>query len=104
MLIGGHRPRRRRRPGPGASSAGMQGVAALVIGTPRRATPEQLWRQGMAGMGETRGRSLLDRITGGGVTNIQEQLGRVELALKVSTAAAVVGMLLTAFAVLRRKS
>jgi hypothetical protein len=46
---------------------------------------------GMGGMGE----SLLDTLTGGKVTEVQNQIGNVALLLKVSTAAAVLSALVT---------
>lgn len=86
------RPRNRPAELPHASEcAGMgalgRGVQAIVVGTPRGLPRAALWRQGMRGMGAG---GLLDKITGGAVTNVQGQLGQVERALRISTYASVV--------------
>jgi hypothetical protein len=93
-------PRRRRRPSLAPDRAGMRGVSALVIGTPPGSRPGELWRQGMAGMGD----GLLDKLAGGTIATIQGQLSKVELALKISTAAAVASFLLSVFLATRRRS
>lgn len=61
------------------------GIEALVVNNIRRG-PHQ-----MAGMGE--GNPILDiadALTGGKVTSTQEQLNRLELALKISIGASIV--------------
>jgi hypothetical protein len=56
-------------------------------------------RGGFSGFGEpapmTSGEQTLDRITGGAYTRINKQLEQVEIALKISTAAAVVSAVIT---------
>jgi len=79
--------------------AGMQGVAALVIGAPPSASPAELYRQGMRGMGA----NILQEITGGAADRVQAQLNKVELALKISTAAAVASALVTLLVAARRR-
>jgi hypothetical protein len=54
----------------------------------------------MAGMGD----GLLDKLAGGTIATIQGQLSKVELALKISTAAAVASFLLSVFLATRRRS
>ena len=82
--------------------AGMQGVAALVIGAPPAATAGELYRQGMRGMGGM-GANILQEITGGATDKIQAQLAKVELALKISTAAAVASALVSLLVAARRR-
>lgn len=95
-------PRRavRKRP----AWAGMRGVPALVVGTPAGARAGDLWAQGMAGMGRGgMGASVADSLTGGAFSCLLVKLSTVELALKISTAAAVGGAALSLILALRRK-
>lgn len=62
------------------------GIDALVVNTVRRGPGQML---GMGGMGNVL-TDLADNLTGGRVTETQQQLDRLELALKVSIAASVV--------------
>jgi hypothetical protein len=98
------RIRLRRRP-PARGMGGLGDVSALVISTPAGMPAGEIYREGMAGMGSVG--SALARITStltsGATDNIQSQLARVELALRVSTVAAVGGALLSLWAATRRR-
>ena len=74
----------------------MGSVEALVVNTVRRG-PGQ-----MAGMGLDL-TSIADTLTGGKVTEVSDQLDRLEVALKVSIAASVIAGLLASWALLRRR-
>jgi hypothetical protein len=81
---------------------GMGDLSALVIGAERGLPPGELWRRGMAGMGDEGG-GFLNTLTGGAVADISAKLTRVEFALKLSTAAAVASALLSFWLSTRRR-
>ena len=88
-------PDKRRKAGGGLrigrrNTAGMGGLEALLVGAPAGLPPGELWRQGMRGMGESLVGGWANALTGGAVANVGQQLARVEIALKVSTVAAIV--------------
>lgn len=101
-----HGPGRRRRPlhkRPG-QMRGMGDLSALVIGAEKGLPPGELWRRGMAGMGDDTGGGFLNTLTGGAVADISAKLAKVEFALKLSTAAAVASALLSFWLSTRRRT
>lgn len=78
QILGQRRPRRTLRPGPAFRHAATRDVFFIDHAGGWKAG-------GLNGLG---GESLLDLATGGAPTKISKQLDKVELALKVSTGAA----------------
>jgi hypothetical protein len=75
----------------------MGDVGAIIVG----GRGSNLYAQGMRGMGGGLAgpvEDLVNRSTGGALSNVQTQLSQVELALKISTAAAVGGALVAVIA------
>ena len=88
-----------------AGMGDLGAVGALVIGAARGAPRGALYRQGMRGMGSPAGdaaRAFLNRVTGGAVGTVEQKLGRVETALKISTGAALLAAAASLFAATRR--
>lgn len=81
---------------------GMGDLSALVIGAERGLPPGELWRRGMAGMGDDSG-GWLNSLAGGAIADISAKLAKVEFALKLSTAAAVASALLSFWLSTRRR-
>ena len=69
------------------------GFSALIVG----ARGPDAYSQGMAGMGGVV-EDLVNKSTGGALAGVQVQLGQVEFALKISTAAAIGGALVAVIA------
>lgn len=80
---------------------GMGAVGALVVGAPRGAPRGHLYRQGMRGMGAS-ARDVLNTLTGGAVGTVEQKLGKIETALKLSTVAALISAAASLFS-MRRK-
>jgi hypothetical protein len=76
----------------------MGGVEALVVNTVRRGSG-QMAGMGSMGLDLT---SIADELTGGKVTDVQAQLDRLEIALKVSIVASVVAGVAGLFVLLRK--
>lgn len=75
-------PAARHRALPG----GMGDLApAVIVGARRNLAPGELVRRGMAGIGDAT--EILDKLTGGKVTEFSDQLDRLEFWLEVSVAA-----------------
>jgi hypothetical protein len=85
----------------GGGMGDMGAVGALVIGAPRGAPRGHLYRQGMRGMGAS-ARDVLNTLTGGAVGTVEQKLGKIETALKLSTAAALISAVVSLYS-LRRK-
>lgn len=63
----------------------VRGIDALVVNTTQRGPRQMLGMSG--GMGDNVLTEIADKLTGGQVSAAQQQLDRLELALKVSIAA-----------------
>ncbi len=86
------------------SRPNMAGLSALVVGAPSGLPRGELWREGMADLGdESATGAWLNTVTGGAVADIAAKLARVETALKVSTAAALGSAALALFLAFRRR-
>lgn len=106
-MVGARRPRRPLPPPPARRGLNMRGgVGALIVGARRNLPPGELYRRGMAGIGDDEGPSLagsvVDRLVGGKLTEISQQLDDVELLLKVSAGAALFAGIAALVALRRR--
>jgi hypothetical protein len=70
----------------GLHGLGDDGATAVLVGARRNLPPGELYRQGMAGMGDAT--EILDKLTGGRVTQFSDQLDRLEMWLEISIGAA----------------
>jgi hypothetical protein len=91
-------PVRRR----GLHGLGDEGAPAVIVGARQGLPPGELARRGMAGMGDVTVTSVLDQLTGGRVTQVSDQMDRLELGLQLSIAASMFAGLAALIALRRR--